>query len=106
MQAIQRAGFERRAEFSIPHPLAYLQPLQLLLQEKVAGPIGTKFFLAADERAHTEAAESCGRWLAHFHFVAPKIRPVREARIQMASLGRWSRRIGRLRQPVPAQTAH
>ena len=99
MQAIQRAGFERHAEFSIPHPVAYLQPLQLLLQEKVAGPIGTKFFLAADERAHTETAESCGRWLAHFHFVAPKIGPVREPGVQMACLERWSRRIARLGQP-------
>ena len=105
MQAIQRAGFERHAEFSIPHPVAYLQPLQLLLQEKVAGPIGTKFFLAADERAHMEAAERCGRWLAHFHFVAPKIGPVREPRIQMASLERWSRRIGRLGQPFVDKTA-
>jgi len=99
MQAIQRAGFERHAEFSIPHPVAYLQPLQLLLQEKVAGPIGTKFFLAADERAHTEAAESCGRWLARFHVVAPKIGPVREPGVQMACLERWSRRIARLGQP-------
>ena len=105
MQAIQRAGFERHAEFSIPHPVAYLQPLQLLLQEKVAGPIATKFFLTADERAHTEAAERCGRWLAHFHFVAPKIGPVRETGIQMASLERWSRRIGRLGQPFVDKTA-
>jgi aminoglycoside phosphotransferase (APT) family kinase protein len=105
MQAIQRAGFEKHAEFSIPQPVAYLRSLQLLLQEKVAGPIATTFFLTTDERAHTEAAERCGRWLAHFHFVAPKIGPVREPGIQMASLERWSRRIARLGQPLADKTA-
>ncbi len=105
MQAIQRAGFERPAEFSIPQPVAYLQPLQLLLQEKVVGPIATKFFLTADERTHTEAAERCGRWLAHFHFVAPKIGPVREPGTEMACLERWSRRIARLGQPFADKTA-
>jgi aminoglycoside phosphotransferase (APT) family kinase protein len=105
MQAIQRAGFDRHAEFSIPQPVAYLQPLQLLLQEKVAGPIGAKFFLTTDERAHTEAAEKCGRWLAHFHFVAPKIGAVREPGAQMVSFERWSRRIARLGQSFADKTA-
>lgn len=104
MQAIQRAGLEKHAEYSIPQPVAYLQPLQLLLQEKVAGPIATKFFLAADERAHMDASERCGRWLARFHALAPKIGPVREPGIQMASLERWSRRIARLGQRFADKT--
>ena len=98
MLAIQGAGFEKHAELSIPQPVAYLQPLQLLLQEKVAGRVASEFFLTADERAHIEASEMCARWLAHFHVVAPRIGPVREPGVQMACLERWSRRIARLGQ--------
>lgn len=105
MQAIQRAGFEKHAEFSIPQPVAYLQPLQLLLQEKVTGVAANEFFLSTDKRAHVEASEKCGRWLARFHNAAPKIGPVHDPGIQMASFKRWSRRIARLGQPFADETA-
>ena len=71
MKQISQAGFGAGAEFSIPQPFAYIPELQLLLQEKVHGPLAKEIFLAGGERDRTRAAERCARWLAHFQAQAP-----------------------------------
>jgi aminoglycoside phosphotransferase (APT) family kinase protein len=75
MQQISRAGFGPEAEFSIPQPLAFVPELNLLLQEKVAGPLATEVFLKGSEAERALAAERCASWLAHFHTHAPTSGP-------------------------------
>jgi aminoglycoside phosphotransferase (APT) family kinase protein len=73
MKQISKSGFGPEAEFSIPQPFAYLPELNLLIQEKVQGPLATEIFLTGIERERIRAAERCGRWLAHFHNRAPML---------------------------------
>jgi aminoglycoside phosphotransferase (APT) family kinase protein len=78
MVALQEAGFDRAADFSIPQPIAYLPALNLLLQEHVEGPIARKVLNDDDERVRVGAAEQCGRWLGTFHNRAPRSGQVQE----------------------------
>ncbi len=73
MKQISEAGFGPEAEFSIPKPLAYIQDLKLLLQEKVEGRLATEIFSNGNESQRALAAERCARWLAHFHANAPPV---------------------------------
>jgi aminoglycoside phosphotransferase (APT) family kinase protein len=76
MEEIKKAGFGSEAEFSISQPLAFIPELQLLLQEKVHGPLVTEIFLTGSEGERIAAAERCASWLAHFHILAPMAAPV------------------------------
>jgi aminoglycoside phosphotransferase (APT) family kinase protein len=76
MRQISESGFGPEAEFSIPEPFAYMPELQLLLQDKVDGPLATEIFLTGNESERARAAERCARWLAHFHEQAPLSGPV------------------------------
>jgi aminoglycoside phosphotransferase (APT) family kinase protein len=76
MKQISQSGFGPEAEFSIPQPLAFIPELQLVLQEKVEGPLATEVFLNGTESERARAAERCARWLAHFHAQASLSAPV------------------------------
>ena len=71
METLEQAGFHPGAEFSIPHPVAYVPSLRLLLQERVEGTSAQDIFKRGDRRHCAEAAERCARWLARFHATAP-----------------------------------
>lgn len=73
MREIQQVGFGVKDEFSIPQPIAYLPSLRLYLQEKVEGTPAEEIFKTGEERSRTEAAALCGRWLARYHALAPKM---------------------------------
>jgi aminoglycoside phosphotransferase (APT) family kinase protein len=75
MQQISGVGFGPDAEFSIPQPLAFLPELNLLLQEKVAGPLVTDILLHGSKAERAQAAEQCASWLARFHAQAPTSGP-------------------------------
>ena len=71
METLEQGGFHPGAEFSIPHPVAYVPSLRLLLQERVEGTSAQDIFKRGDRRHCAEAAERCARWLARFHATAP-----------------------------------
>ena len=96
MEAIARAGFGPRAEFSIPQPLAFLPALNLLLLEKVQGVRAKEIFTGGNERDRAEAAERCALWLAQFHKVAPLSGPILDLNRHFLSLEQWLRRIAEL----------
>ena len=76
MEALNRAGFDRAAQFSIPQPIGYLPDLYLLLQAKVRGVKAKEIFLTGDDPARAMASEQCAGWLARFHAAAPQWGPV------------------------------
>jgi hypothetical protein len=98
MKGIQQAGFGPQDELSIPHPVAYLPSLRLLLQEKVEGPLADDIFRTGDEPSCAAAAERCARWLARFHATGPKAGPVSYARdhLESGSMQRCLREIANL----------
>jgi hypothetical protein len=75
MKEISQSGFAAEAEFSVPKPIAFIPELQLLLMEKVQGPLASEIFLTGDESEQTKAAERCACWLAQFHACAPMLGP-------------------------------
>lgn len=115
MGAISAAGFGSSERFSIPQPQVYLQPLQLLLQEKIEGIPSTQAFLSDDESDRETAANRCAGWLAKFHAVAPQLGQRWDCGAYLKSLEQWSHRLmslgGRLADRAGAlskqlQTAH
>ena len=92
MEDLRRSGFGSHERFSIPQPLAYLEPLHLLLQEKVEGRPATDWFLSDDEAEGAEAARRCADWLAAFHGRALQQGPRVEADGVLA-LERWTMRV-------------
>jgi aminoglycoside phosphotransferase (APT) family kinase protein len=100
MVEIRRAGCGPRAEFSIPEPTAYLESLQLLLQEKVEGRPATDSFLSDDESERSGAAERCAGWLARFHALAPRVGPRVPGTSQLRALEEWSRRVASQGEPL------
>jgi aminoglycoside phosphotransferase (APT) family kinase protein len=103
MEEIRRAGLGPDAEFSIPQPTAYLEALQLLLQEKVQGRPATESFLSNDESERATAAERCASWLVEFHAVAPRIGPRFDLRKHLLSLELWARHLAGLGEPFAEQ---
>ena len=99
MNQLRRAGLGPREAFSIPQPTAYLEPLQLLLQEKVDGRPATESLLSNDECERAEAAERCATWLATFHAVTPRIGPRFDLTSLLLSVQRWVRRLAELGEP-------
>jgi aminoglycoside phosphotransferase (APT) family kinase protein len=89
-----------RAEFSIPRPLAFIDVLRLLLQEKVEGPLAQDILLAGGETERSLAAKRCASWLARFHRSAPKSGRIFRVEEYLTSLARWSRRIAGLGEPA------
>src|SRR2546422_11093979 len=75
MDQLRRAGLGPHEAFSIPQPMAYLEALQLLLQERIAGRPATESLLCDDEYERARAAQRCATWLAKVPTVAPLIRP-------------------------------
>ncbi len=71
MQALAQIGFTQNVEYSIPHPIAYLPGLRLLLQERIDGVPVKWIFKSGNRRERAEAAKRCAGWLAHFHELAP-----------------------------------
>ena len=76
MENIWKAGFDSEKEFAIPRPIAYLEPLRLLLCEKVPGVRAKKLLLGSDQAVRARAATQCARWLAQFHATAPRFGPI------------------------------
>jgi hypothetical protein len=105
MQSLMRSGFDAKNEFSIPQPLAYIQPLCLLVYEKIEGSRAHEFFVEAEERERAVAAERCARWLAQFHALAPKIGPVCNVNDHLVHMERWTRRIAKEGEPVAGKAA-
>jgi aminoglycoside phosphotransferase (APT) family kinase protein len=71
MKQISQSGFGPEEEFSIPQPFAFVPQLNLLLQEKVHGPLATEIFLTGSDGERATTAERSARWLAHFHAYGP-----------------------------------
>jgi aminoglycoside phosphotransferase (APT) family kinase protein len=103
MQALRRAGLGSDPECSIPRPMAYLEELQLLLQEKVEGRPATESFLSDDEPRRTAAAERCARWLATFHAIAPRSGPSFPPSRHRVALQQWVGRLTALGPPIADQ---
>ena len=99
MEEVSRAGFGPAEEFRIPQPTAYLQSLQLLLQEKVEGRPATESFLSDDESEREVAAERCAHWLARFHAIAPPLGPSFQLGTYLVSIEQWSDRLASLGEP-------
>jgi hypothetical protein len=99
MTAIHRASLGSPAEFSIPQPLAYVEALRFLVQEKIEGRPATDSFLAGDESERTAAAERCARWLAAFHAVAPRSGTRFDLSQHLGSMERWVRRFAVVGDP-------
>ena len=76
MENLWNAGFQSEKEFAIPRPIAYIEPLRLLLCEKVLGVRAKKLLLGSDQAARARAATQCARWLAQFHARAPRFSPI------------------------------
>ena len=94
------AGFGPEAEFSVPRPLAYLPELNLLLQEKVEGPLAKSVILTGSEPDRIRAAEQCALWLGRFYTVDPKDGPVFDLNTHLNSLGEWSRSVADSGDPL------
>jgi aminoglycoside phosphotransferase (APT) family kinase protein len=103
MQEIRAAGMGRAAEYSIPQAAAYLQPLQLLIQEKVEGQPATGLFLINDEAKRECAAVNCGRWLAKFHSVAPRLAAGLRLGMRPLAIDQWYRRLESLGEPFASK---
>ena len=89
-EVLWQAGFDRKAEVSVPRPIAYVPSLRLLLQEKVKGLVARDIFKYGDERLRAAAAERCAQWLARFHARAPHSGPVTSVETMLArSEGCW-----------------
>ena len=105
MEQIKRAGFGPEEEYSIPDPIHFVSGLRLLLLEKVQGPLAQDLFLKGNERDRAVASGRCARWLARFHALAPKTGTVLDLNNHLICLERWSRRIGKLGEPVAGKAA-
>src|SRR5439155_1957236 len=77
MDAISRAGFGPAAECSIPAPIAYVRELRFLLQEKVACPFATEFFLSDHDDVRRRKSPRSSRRLGRFRDMSPHTRPTR-----------------------------
>ena len=99
MDELRRAGLGPHEAFSIPQPTAYLEALQLLLQERVAGRPATESLLCDDECERARTAQRCATWLAKFHAVAPRIGPRFDLASHLLSAEQWVRRLAALGEP-------
>ena len=97
MEGIRQAGFGPQDEFSIPQPLAYVESLQCLLEEKVDGTRADEIFKTGDEMSRAEAAKRSALWLARFHSLGPKTGPSTYANdyLNSKSMLRYSREIAK-----------
>jgi aminoglycoside phosphotransferase (APT) family kinase protein len=110
MKRINQSGFGPEAEFSIPQPFAFIPELNLLLQEKVQGPLVTEIFLTGNESEQAGAAKRCALWLAHCHMRAPMSGPVfvsthelLEHWMHQKLLEHWLRRVTKRAGPQAGQ---
>jgi aminoglycoside phosphotransferase (APT) family kinase protein len=100
MEELRRAGFGPHERFSIPQPMAYLQPLQLMWQEKVEGRPATESFLSDEERDRTDAAERCAGWLARFHAMALQLGQRFDPSSHLLAMERWLLRLASVGEPL------
>jgi len=100
MVELQRAGFDRTAEFSIPEPLTYVTSLRLLLEEKVQGNSVKEIFLNGSHGMQAEAAKRSARWLARFHECAPHSGEISELSKQLAKMRCWNEKFAFLAGPI------
>ena len=105
MQRIERAGFGPEQESSIPQPLAFIPALNLVVQEKVDGPLARELFVTGNEQQRIEAAARCARWLASFHALAPRTGPLLDRLTLLTSTAKWSRSIAALSDRLADKTA-
>jgi hypothetical protein len=98
MEGIRQEGFDTRDDFSIPQPLAYVNTLQCLLEEKVEGTAAEEIFKTGDELHRAAAARRCAKWLARFHALGPKTgsRTYANDHLNSKSMQRYSREIVKL----------
>ena len=101
MKQLSENGFGPGAEFSIPQPIAFIPELQLLLLEKVEGPLTTEIFLKGNADECARVAERCAHWLAHFHAHAPRIGPVFVLTNEL--LESWAHRLAKRAEQVIAK---
>jgi hypothetical protein len=99
MQEIWRAGFGEGAEFAIPRPVAFVEPLRLLLCEKVPGAKAQDLVLSASESDRVLAAERCARWLVRFQTRGPRLGRVVHLNDHLIPLDGWWRCVADLGRP-------
>src|SRR5207247_6004706 len=103
MRQISRGVFGPKAALGIPHPIAYVPALHLLLQENIDGPRAKEIFLTGDERERADASERSARWLAQFHAMAPRSGAVLDPIDELEAAARWSQPIAGLARRFPSQ---
>lgn len=101
MKQISDSGFGPKEEFSIPEPISFVPELNLLLQEKVAGPLATEIFLTGSEHERAFAAERCALWLANFHTHAPQLGSVFALTNEL--MESWAQRLAKRAEQVVAK---
>jgi len=104
MEVLRRAGFSEDAEFSIPQPLVYLSSLGVRLEEKVRGPSAKDLFLNGGPHEHIAAAERCGRWLARFHAVSPRLGNVADLGAEFVRYRYWTDRVTDFGEPLASKS--
>jgi aminoglycoside phosphotransferase (APT) family kinase protein len=103
MKQISETGFGPKEEFSIPEPLSFIPELNLLLQEKVAGPLAKEIFLTGSESERAYAAERCALWLANFHTHAPQLGSAFAFVVANELLESWAQRLAKRAEQVVAK---
>src|SRR5438552_3944217 len=105
MQRIERAGFGPEQESSIPQALAFIPALNLVVQEKVDGPLARELFVTGNEQQRSQTATRCARWLASFHALAPRTGPLLDLQALLASMANWARSIAALGETLADKAA-
>ena len=105
MQRIERAGFGPERESSIPQPLAFIPALNLVVQEKVDGPLARELFVTGSEQQRIQTATRCALWLASFHAQAPRTGPLLDLQALVASMANWARAIAALGETLADKAA-
>lgn len=96
MDEMWRGRFGKTARLSIPRPITYVPSLRLHLEEKLTGKNVKEAFLTGEKKKQTEAAESAGLWLAHFHQWAPRFGQSSPPDLELTRMERWARRFREL----------
>lgn len=98
MEEIRLASLGPR-DTPVPRPLAYVEHLRLLLQERVEGRPATEALLSDEAAERGAAAERCATWLAAFHGLALRTGPRVHLGDRLLSAERWVGRLAALGAP-------
>lgn len=100
MKQISESGFGPSEEFSVPHALAYLPSVRLLVYEKVPGQRAKDIFGANNRQSRATATERCALWLAKFHTTELQSERRVSLRDQLSLLEQRAQRIADLGNPL------